>query len=180
MTNEKTYRWEIDGDHTQVRFAVRHMVITVVQGVFRTTSGTMTADENGFPTDIHIEIDASTISTDNYDRDMHLLSSAFFDVQAFPVISFQSTAIEKLNDERIRITGNLTVRNVTKSLTFEAEYGGTAVGLGGLTHVGYSIEMQISRFDVGLLWDEKMGDGTAIIAPDVKLDIECEFIRSEE
>jgi polyisoprenoid-binding protein YceI len=180
MTNEKTYRWEIDGDHTQVRFAVRHMVITVVRGIFRSVSGTMTADENGFPTDIQIAIDASTISTDNYDRDMHLLSPAFFDVQAFPLITFQSTAIEKLNDERLRITGNLTLRSVTQSLTFEAEYGGTAVGFGGLTHVGYSIEMQINRFDVGLLWDEKMGDGTPIIAPEVKLEIDCEFIRSEE
>lgn len=168
--------WQIDATHSQVAFAVRHMVVSTVRGHFTALRGTLEFDE-AHPENASVEAEADVVSIDTRDknRDAHLLSPDFFDAQKYPVISFKSTKVERAGDD-YKVTGDLTLHGVTRPVVFDVEYGGTVKDPYGLIRLGINGHTKISRKDWGLTMNPLLEAGGAVIGDDVKIEFELEAI----
>ena len=146
-----TSNWNLDTVHSGINFTVRHMVVSKVRGRFAKFTGTVALDESDFTrSSVEATIDASSIDTGTAQRDDHLKSADFFDVAHFPQIRFRSTQIEKLGGERYRLTGDLTIRDVTRPIALDVEYGGRGKDPWGNTRIGASAATKIKRSDFGV------------------------------
>lgn len=168
--------WDIDSSHTASQFSVRHMMISTVRGQFGKTTGSVTLDEKDITkSTINVAIDVSTIDTREAKRDAHLKSPDFFDVEKFPTMTFKSTKIVK-KGKTLSVTGDLTIRDVTKPVTLEnvtitepvtTPWGGKARGV---TATG-----KINRKDFGITWNKALEAGGVVVGDEVQLVIDAEL-----
>ena len=164
--------WKLDKAHTQVNFSAKHMMVTTVRGRFEDVEGTIELDEND-PTRSRGEFKVATASIDtNFDaRDTHLRSADFFDAEQHPHVTFVSTNIEQTGDDRFKVTGDLTIREVSKPVTFEVELDGIVKGMSGARHAGLSAKATIARADWDLNWNVALEQGGWLVGKEIKLDI---------
>ncbi len=173
-----TTKWVIDPTHSEIGFKVKHMMFTNVSGQF--TKFTAEAETEGDSFDnarFSFSGDIDSISTGNADRDGHLLSADFFDAAQHPKLSFESTAFTKKNEGEYALTGNLTVRGVSKPVTLDVEFGGVAKDPWGNTKAGFSITGKLNRKDWGLTWNSALETGGVLVGEEVKLTIELQFVK---
>jgi polyisoprenoid-binding protein YceI len=167
--------WKFDKVHSGVTFSVRHMVISEVSGNFKDFSVVLKSEKEDF-SDATVEstIQVASISTDNYNRDKHLKSDDFFNAEKFPEIKFKSTKFEKLGNNKYKITGDLTMRDVTKKVTFDAVLNGTLKTDKGLLSA-WKATTTINRFDYNLKWSQTVETGGLIVGQDVTITLNLEL-----
>src|SRR5687768_4688421 len=164
--------WKIDNAHTQVNFSAKHMMVTNVRGTFHDVDGTIELDEND-PTRSRGEfrVSAASVDTNFAARDTPLRSPDFFDAERFPGITFASTRVEQVGDDRFTVTGDLTIREVTKPLTFDVTLEGIVPGMSGARHAGLSATAKVVRADWDLNWNVALEQGGWLVGKEIKLDI---------
>jgi polyisoprenoid-binding protein YceI len=169
--------WEIDSTHSQVTFSVRHMMISTVKGQFKVIRGQLHIDEqNPANSWVEAEADAASVDTRDEKRDGHLRSPDFFNVDTHPTLIFKSTKVEKVGDEEYKVTGDLTIRGVTKPVTFNAEYSGQIKDLYGLQRAGLTAKATINRKDFNLNWNVALESGGVLVSDNVKIEIDLAAI----
>lgn len=173
--------WKIDAAHTGINFSVRHMVVSKVRGRFAKYTGALQLEENDFTrSNVQVTIDADSIDTGVTDRDKHLRSPDFLDVASYPDLHFHSRKIVRIDDVRYYVIGDLTIRDVTREVRLEAEYGGRAKDPWGNERVGFSAKVAIDRKDFGLKWNQLLEAGGVLVGDQIDIDIELEAVRSAE
>lgn len=172
-----TSTWSVDPSHSTVGFSVRHLVISKVRGDFTKFSGTVKLDEADVTrSSVEATIDVGSIDTRVADRDGHLKSPDFFDAAKFPTITFKSTKVAKAGKDRLRVTGDLTLRGVTRPVTLEVEASPEVKGMYGEVRRGYSATAKIDRKDYGLTWNKLVEAGPAV-GDEVLLSLELEAVK---
>lgn len=166
----QTTNWALDASHSSVQFNVTHLVISEVTGKFNKFDVSVKADKPDF-TDAKISFtaDINSIDTDNADRDKHLQSDDFFNAEKFPQLKFVGKTFKKGKGNKYTLTGDLTIRDVTKTITFDVTYGGTVVDPWKNTKAGFKISGKISRKDYGLKWNTLTEAGGAVVGDEVEL-----------
>jgi polyisoprenoid-binding protein YceI len=169
--------YEIDPVHSAATFKIKH-VFSMVPGRFNTMSGTVTYDpakiENSI---VDVSIDAASINTENERRDGHLRSADFFEVEKYPAVTFKSTKVKKTGENTFEVTGDLTIRGVTKSVVLVAEFLGAGPGPGGPVRAGFHATTQINRMDYGVSWNKQLDTGGLLLGTDVMIDISVEGVK---
>lgn len=168
--------WALDRAHTTIGFLARHLMVTKVRGRFESYDASIEVAEDLADSKIEISLDAASITTGAPDRDGHLRSPDFLDVENHPVILFVSTEIAPDGDQW-RVTGDLTIRDMTRPVTLAVEYEGSAVDPWGKEHVGFSARANLTREDWGLTWNAPIEGGGWLVSKDVSLDIEGQLVR---
>ncbi len=170
--------WKLDRAHSSVTFTIKHMVISEVTGRFDDFDIRLVSSKPDF-TDAVLEgtINVDSIDTGNPNRDRHLKTDDFFNAAKFPKITFRSTSVEKVDDKNYRITGDLTIRDVTKKVTWDAVLNGTLVSKRG-TRAAWKATLAINRFDYGLKWDQLTEAGGLVAGETVTITILGEFVKS--
>jgi polyisoprenoid-binding protein YceI len=170
--------YKIDALHSEIKFRVKHLMISNVTGEFKKFDATLEADQEDFSdAKISFEADIDSISTNQEQRDAHLKSDDFFNAEQFPKMSFTSTSVQKTGDSELLVKGNLTIRDVTKEIELKAEIGGTMVDFYGQTKVGFDITGTISRKAFNLKWDAVTEAGGVVVSDDVKLLLSVQFAQ---
>ncbi len=170
--------WAIDPTHSEVEFKIKHLVISTVKGIFKEFTGSVDVEGEDFTSaEFHFEANVDSIFTNQADRDGHLKSADFFDVTNFPKITFNSTAVTKKSDDTYMITGDLTVRDVTKSIQLTAEFGGVATDPYGNVKAGFEITGVINRKEFGLTFHAVTEAGNIVLGEDIKLNINLQFAK---
>jgi polyisoprenoid-binding protein YceI len=174
-----TTTWNIDPAHSGITFSVRHLVISKVRGRFAKYTGTIHFDDRDFSrSSVEVAIDASSIDTGVPQRDAHLRSADFFDVETFADLRFRSTRVEGIGGRRFRVTGDLTIRDVTREVTLEAEYGGRAKDSWGNERIGYVAKADIDRRDYGLAWSQVLAAGGVLIGDRVEIELDVQAVKA--
>ncbi|MEI7660521.1 MAG: YceI family protein [Actinomycetes bacterium] len=166
----------IDASHSRVGFSARHAMVTKVRGSFNEFSGSAVVADAAAT--ISIEINAASIDTRSADRDGHLQSPDFFDVANFPKITFASTSVKDSGSDKLVVEGNLTIKDVTKPITIEFTYEGTAVDPYGNARYGFEGSSDINRKDFGLVWNAALETGGVIVSDNIKLEFEISTIAA--
>jgi polyisoprenoid-binding protein YceI len=178
----ETTTWQIDPAHTSVEFAVKHMMFTTVRGRFKDVKGTIEADEqNPDRSSVNVEIGAASIDTGAADRDAHLRSADFLDVENYPTITFRSKRVEgatKQEGDRFRVTGDLTIRGTTLEITLDCVYEGTGKDPWGGTRAGSRATAKIDRRDWGLKWNQALETGGILVANEVRIEVEVQAVKA--
>lgn len=170
--------WAIDPTHSEIGFKVKHMMFTNVSGKFNQFEASIENEDEAFETSkISFSADVNSVDTSNADRDNHLRSADFFDVDNFAKLKFESTAVQKVNDGLYTINGDLTIKDVTKNVTLEAEYSGLMKDPWGNTKIGLSLNGKINRKDFGLTWNAALETGGVLVGEDIKLAAEVQFVK---
>ena len=168
-------KWVVDKAHSNVKFGVTHMVVSEVEGSFKIFDGTVENTKADFSdAKVNFTVDVNSINTDNERRDNHLKSDDFFNAAQFPQMKFVSTAFKPLGNNKYQLEGNLTIRDVTKPITFEVTYGGT-LKTGQGTKAGFKAKSTINRFDYNLKWDKATETGGMVVSKDVQLTLNIEL-----
>jgi polyisoprenoid-binding protein YceI len=178
-TPAATITWKLDPAHSSAEFKVRHMMISNVKGNFSGLTGDLTEHTvDSSLSFIEAAVPLATVSTCDPQRDAHLKSADFFDIEKFPQMTFKSTRVEKKGDESYSVTGDLTIHGVTKPVTFAVE-GPTAPGKDpwGNTRIGLSATTKINRKDFGLNWNAALETGGFLVGDEVNITIEAQFIK---
>lgn len=178
-TSSLTGTYSIDASHSQIGFGARHAMVTKVRGQFNEFTGTGLFDaENPANSNLQVVIQAKSIDTRNADRDAHLRSNDFFDMDTYPEIKFASTSFSKVDAETYSVTGDLTIKDVTKSITFDLDFTGTAVDPWGNTRVGFEGKTTVNRKDWGVNWNAALEAGGVLVGEKVTLEFEISAVRS--
>jgi polyisoprenoid-binding protein YceI len=173
-------KWNLDKAHSEIGFKVKHMMITNVSGAFGDFSVEINTDDNDFSTaNISFATDVNTINTGNVDRDNHLKSQDFFHAEAFPEITFRSAKFEKKNDDKYELTGMLTIKDITKTVKFDVEFGGIGKDPWGNEKAGFTLTGKIRRTDFGLNWNAALETGGVLVGEEVKLFGEIQLIKTK-
>ena len=168
--------WKLDPTHTEVKFKVKHLVVSTVTGQFNVFDGTVESDKPDFSdAKISFEADVNSIDTKNEQRNGHLKSPDFFDVENFPKLTFVSKSIKKKSDDEYEVVGDMTIRGTTKEQKLNVNYNGTVKGFGGIDVAGFEITGKLNRFDYGLQWNALTEVGGVVVAEEVKLEISAEL-----
>lgn len=172
--------WKIDPSHSAAEFKVKHMMISNVKGRFNSVQGSLVLDDSDIQNSrVEASVDAASIDTHEPQRDAHLKSGDFFDVEKFPALTFRSTRIARSGDGELRVTGDLTIHGVTRSVVFDVEGPSTAVkDPYGNTRFGFSAATKISRKDFGLTWNAALETGGIMVGDEVTINLEAEFIKT--
>lgn len=173
--------WKIDSAHSEVNFAVRHMMISKVRGQFEQFDGTIEFDpDRPAETRVEVHIDVASINTREEQRDNHLRSADFFDVENYPTMTFRSTDVEVTGEDLARLTGELTIRDETHSVSVDVEYAGLAKSPWGTTSAGFSARTSLNREDWGLTWNQPLETGGWLVGKEVEIFIDVELVRQEQ
>lgn len=174
-----TGAYTLDAGHSRIGFVARHAMVTKVRGSFNEFQGSGYFDaENPANSRLALTIQAASIDTRNADRDAHLRSNDFLDMQHYPAITFVSTAVEQIDDEHYRVTGDLTIKGVTKPVTIELEFAGAAVDPYGNQRIGLEGSVTINRKDFGVSWNAPMEAGGVLVSDKVVLEFEVSAIKT--
>lgn len=174
-----TTNWAVDPTHSEVNFRVKHLMVSNVSGQFEKFDGTFeTEGENFSNAKIDFTIDASSINTRNADRDAHLKGADFFDAEKFPKITFKATDSSKVGNDDFKLTGDLTIRDVTKSVTLNGEFGGIGQDPWGNTKAGFTISGKFNRKDFGLNWNAALETGGVLVSDEVKVHAEVQLVKA--
>ncbi len=173
-------KWNPDYAHSSIKFTATHLLISEVDGNFKTFNGSMEATKPDF-TDakINFTVDIASINTDNDKRDAHLKSDDFFNAEKYPKMTFKSISFKKIKDKKYQLKGELTIRDVTKPVTFDVTYGGTAKDPWGNTHAAFKATTTINRFDYNLKWNTLTEAGGAVVGKDIVVNLNLEFIPEQ-
>jgi polyisoprenoid-binding protein YceI len=170
--------YKIDAAHSEITFKVKHLMITNVTGSFTKFDATMESAAADFSdAKISFEADVNSISTNNADRDAHLKSDDFFSAEKYPTLIFKSTSFTSNGSSDYTLTGDLTIRDVTKSVSFPVEYGGTATDPYGQVKSGFEINGKFNRSDFGLSWSAVTEAGGIVVSDEVKLHLNVQMIK---
>jgi polyisoprenoid-binding protein YceI len=169
--------WELDPVHSEIGFAVRHLMISTVKGRFQNFNAQIELNDSDLTdSSIRVEVDVASVDTRSGQRDDHLRSADFFDAANHPKMVFQSRSIEKVGDDRYLVTGDLAIRGVTHEVKLDAEVAGRS-RMWGNEVIGVSLTGVIDRREYGLLWNAAVETGGVVVANEVKLHIEAEVKR---
>lgn len=172
--------WTIDPAHSIPEFSVKHMVISTVKGRFTKVEGTITLDEtNPLNSSVNASIDVTTIDTGEAQRDGHLRSADFFEVEKFPTMTFKSSKVDRKSDEEYKVAGDLTIRDVTRPVTLEVEYEGQIKDAYGKQRAAFTATTQIDRKDFGLNWNMALEAGGFIVSNNVKVTLHIAAVRND-
>ena len=167
--------WKLDKAHSSITFTVRHMVISEVTGSFKDFTVALKSAKDDFSdAEVQSTIKVGSLSTDNAMRDGHLKSDDFFNAEKYPEINFKSTSFEKLGDNKYKVTGDLTIRDVTKNVTFDATLNGTLKTERGVLSA-WKATTTINRFDYNLKWSKSLETGGLIVGQDVIITLNLEL-----
>jgi polyisoprenoid-binding protein YceI len=171
--------WKIDPAHSEVKFKVKHLVVSTVTGHFNQFTATAkTATGDFSDAKISFEADVNSVDTKNEQRDGHLKSHDFFDAANYPKLTFVSKSVKRKSGSEYEITGDLTLRGTTKEVRFDAVYNGTVKGFGGIDVAGFEITGKINRQDFGLHWSGLTEAGGVVVSDEVKFEINAEFVKA--
>ena len=177
---QTTSTWNIDPVHSVAEFKVKHMMITNVKGQFAVINGAFSLDENDLTKSrVEASLDAASVNTRDAQRDAHLKSADFFDVEKFPTLSFKSTRVNRTGDGELAVAGDLTIHGVTRPVVFNVE-GPSAPGKDpwGNTRVGLSATTKVNRKDFGLTWNAALETGGILVGDDVTITLDVQFIKA--
>jgi polyisoprenoid-binding protein YceI len=171
--------WDVDASHSSVDFVARHAMISKVRGTFSTFSGEITIAEDVLQSSLRAAVDIRSLSTGDAQRDGHLLSGDFFDVEAHPELSFASTGLREHGDGW-HLDGDLTVNGITRPVTFELEFNGVTQDPFGNTRAGFSASATVNRKDFGLQWNVVLEAGGVLVSDKIRIELEVEAVRRPE
>ncbi len=168
-------KWTVDKSHSNVKFTVTHMTVSEVEGTFKIFEGNVEHTKPDFSdATISFQVDINSINTENENRDKHLKSEDFFNATQFPTMKFSSTSFKPLGNNKYQLSGNLTIRDITKPVVFDVSYGGT-VNAGKGRKSGFKAKTTINRFDYNLKWDRATEAGGLVVGKDVDIQINLEM-----
>lgn len=171
--------WTIDPTHSEVGFKIRHLMISNVKGHFGNYQATfVTKDENFETAKISFEAAVDSISTDNDQRDAHLKAADFFNADEYPKITFTSTAVAKKSAQEYQVTGDLTIKGITRSIHLNVIQSGMAKDPWGQTKIAFEVSGVVNRADFGLVWNAPLETGGVLLSEEVKLSMEVQFSKS--
>lgn len=171
-------KWEIDSSHSGIHFSVRHMMVARVRGQFARWSGTILAPGGDLGRgQVKVVIDATSIDTGVADRDTHLKSADFLDVEHHPELTFNSTRVEDLGEDQYRVFGDLTIAGVTREVALEVEYAGKVQDPWGNERAGFSARTAIERKNFGLTWNTVLEAGGVMVGDRIKIELEVEAVH---
>jgi len=175
-TESKILNGVIDPSHSRVQFKVKHLMISNVLGSFKEFEGKASMVENDFSsTVVSFSINTATIDTEAPDRDTHLRSADFFDVEKYPKISFEGKGLTQKDEENYELNGNLTIKDITKPVTLSVEFGGLMTDPWGNKKAGFSVTGEINRKDWGMVWNATLETGGVLVSDKVKILCDVEF-----
>ena len=170
--------WKIDPTHSSVEFRVKHMLVTTVRGRFTDVAGDLYGDlDNPLDGEVDVTIDAASVDTRQEQRDVHLRSADFLDVENFPTITFKSTGVEVLEKDHLHISGDLTIHGVTRPVTLDTHINGTGKTPFGTEVVGASATTSFNRKDFGLNWNVALEAGGWLVGDKINVDLEIEAVK---
>jgi polyisoprenoid-binding protein YceI len=173
-----TTKWVLDPTHSELNFKVKHLMISNVKGEFQNFEATLLSEGEDFrKASVSVKVDAASIFTNQADRDAHLRSADFFDVENFPSITFESISCTRFDEENYRLTGQLTLRGISKEICLDVEFGGIGVDPWGNEKAGFSISGQLNRKDFGLNWNAVLEAGGVLVGEEVKISGEVQFLK---
>lgn len=176
----KTTKWLLDPAHSELTFKIKHLMISNVSGAFKNFSAKLETEEADFSkANIKLTAEMNSISTNNEQRDAHLLSSDFFEVEKFPQLKFTSTGIEQTDDESFNLHGNLTMKGVTKPVKLTMEFNGIVKDPYGQEKAGFLVSGKIKRSDWGINLNVALETGGLMLGEDVRIQSEVQFVRQE-
>jgi polyisoprenoid-binding protein YceI len=174
-----TSKWNIDGAHSGINFSIRHMVISKVRGRFAKFAGALELDDADLTrSTLAVTIDASSLDTGTAQRDDHLRSADFFDVERFPELRYRSTRVEKLGDDHYRVIGELTIKDVTREVPLDVELGGRAKDPWGNSRAGFLAKASIDRKDFGLRWNQVLEAGGVLVGDKVEIELDIQAVQA--
>ncbi len=172
-----TGTWTVDSAHSKVGFSVKHMGVATVRGEFNEFAGTLEIGDDLASARAYGKVNTASVDTNQDQRDDHLRSADFFDVEVHPELAFESTGIESIDDETFRIVGDLTLHGVTHEVELEAEIGGTDIGPNGEERAGLEITGELSRRDFEMAFNAALGSGNAIVSDKVRLTLDIAAVK---
>jgi polyisoprenoid-binding protein YceI len=171
--------YQVDPNHSTVQFSAKHLLISTVTGKFKEFSGTISYDDKDITkSSVSGTIKTASLDTGVADRDNHLRSADFFDVEKNPEITFKSTKIEKSGDDAT-VTGDLTIKGVTKEVKFPATVNGPIKDPWGNSRLGFSFNLEINRMDYGISWSKTMDSGGMVVSKEIKIQIDGEAVAKK-
>jgi len=177
-TMENLTNWVLDPTHSEILFKVKHLMITNVKGEFRIFSASIKSSGNDFnKASIEATIDTNSIFTNNDDRDAHLKSADFFEVEQFGQITFVGKSFTAKGDEDYSLKGDLTIKGISKEVEIDVEFGGLNTDPWGNSKAGFSFETKINRKDWGLNWNAALETGGVLVSEEVKISGELQFVK---
>ena len=175
-----TGKWTVDKAHSNVKFTVTHLVVSEVEGSFKLFDGTMENDKSDLSdAKINFTVDVNSINTDNEKRDGHLKGDDFFSAEKFPTMKFTSTSMKSVGENKYKLAGDLTIRDVTKPVEFDVTYGGSVAAM-GTTKLGFKAKTTINRFDYNLKWDKTTEGGGLVVSKEVVILVNVELNKVKE
>jgi polyisoprenoid-binding protein YceI len=172
-----TTLWTIDHSHSGIHFTVRHLMVSKVRGTFAKWTGELALDDADMTKSrVDVTIDAASIFTDEAKRDAHLRSADFFEVEKYPHLTFKSTKVEKTDADTLAVTGELTIRDVTKTVVLEVTDNGRVKDPWGGTRAGFSAHLSLSRKEYGLTWNALLEAGGVAVSDKIEIGLEIEAI----
>jgi polyisoprenoid-binding protein YceI len=173
-----TQRWQIDSSHSGIQFTVRHLVIAKVRGKFSRWTGVVEAPDGDFSRgSLDVVIDATSIDTGVADRDAHLRSADFFDVERYPELTFKSSGVTQAGADRLRVNGALTIKGVTRDVVLDVEVLGQAKDPWGNERAAFSATTSVNRQEFGLTWNQALETGGVVVGDRIDIAIDIEAVR---
>ena len=181
MSTQETTKWAIDPTHSKIGFKVKHLMISNVLGSFREFEGEVSTVGNDFSKSvISFSLNTASVDTEIADRDGHLKSGDFFDVENYPKITFTGNGLKDLGDDLYDLTGDLTIKGVTNPTTLSVEFGGVNADPWGNVKAGFAITGKINRKDWGLTWNAALETGGVLVGEEVKINCDIELAKKAE
>jgi polyisoprenoid-binding protein YceI len=176
----ETGKWAVDVAHSNVKFTVTHLVVSEVDGSFKLFEGSMENTKADLSdANVNFTVDVNSIDTDNEKRDGHLKGDDFFSAEKFPQMKFTSTSMKSVGENKYKLAGNLTIRDVTKPVVFDVTYGGSVAAM-GTTKLGFKAQTTINRFDYNLKWDKATEGGGLVVSKEVDILVNVELNKVKE
>jgi polyisoprenoid-binding protein YceI len=179
MKTDSKSTWALDATHSKIGFKVKHLMISNVLGSFKGFEGQVVTSANDFSdAEVSLTVNTATVDTEMADRDNHLKSPDFFDSANFPSITFKSSALKKSGDDEYKLSGDLTIKGVTKKVELVAEFGGLMTDPWGNVKAGFSVSGKINRKDWGLNWNAALEAGGVLVGEEVKINCDIELVKT--
>lgn len=180
--NTQATTWSIDPQHSEVGFVVSHMMFAKVRGRFEEVEGTVVLGPEGSFDESRVEavVQAGSINTSQAQRDEHLRSGDFFDVERFPVLTFSSSSVRRIHEGAFSVIGDLTIRDVTREVELTVRETGRGTDPWGNERIGFSAETRIDRRDFGLTWNQALETGGVLVGTDVRITLEVQAVRASD
>jgi polyisoprenoid-binding protein YceI len=180
MESTAKTKWAIDATHSEISFRVKHLMISNVKGNFNDFSAEIFTSDNSVATsDVKVVINAASVDTANADRDGHLKSPDFFDVENHKEIIFTGKSVQTIDNENYKLTGNLTIKGISREITLDIEFGGLMKDPWGNEKAGFTVNGKINRRDWGLNWNAALEAGGVMVSDEVKISAEIELVKQK-